>query len=73
MPEDVASFISRVADCNHWGGEEPYDRERAEFINKAVEKLRCSELEADEKALRSKYLNNPEVLEAIRKSSGIVW
>ena len=73
MPEDVASFVSRVADCNHWGGEEPYNKERYEFIKNAVEKLHCGELEADEKNLRNKYQNNPDILDTIKKSKNIVW
>jgi len=73
MPQDVSSFISRVAECNHWGGEEPYDKERAEFISKAVDNLRCSKLEADEKYLRGKYQDKSKILNSIQKSKGIYW
>ena len=37
QPEDVVAFIERMVECNHWGGEEPYDKERGEQIRKAVE------------------------------------
>jgi hypothetical protein len=31
QPADVAAFIERVVKCNHWGGEEPHDKERAKL------------------------------------------
>ena len=37
MPEDIAFFIARTAECNHWAGEEPYDKDRASDIRNAVE------------------------------------
>jgi|SRR5229473_4600445 hypothetical protein len=67
MPKDVQSFILRTAECTHWGGEEPYDKERANFIRRAVERAGCSRLDADEKRLRDKYKKNPEVSAAIDK------
>src|SRR5215471_3259313 len=67
MPDDVVSFIRRAVECNHWGGEDAYDKERAEFISKAVEKAGCSKLDADEKELRRKYRNQPKILETIEK------
>ena len=73
MPEDVAAFISRVVECNHWGGEEPYDKERREFIKNAVGKLRCSELENDEKYLNAKYRDKQRVLNAIKTSKETTW
>src|SRR5215471_3259311 len=67
MPDDVVSFIRRAVESNHWGGEDAYDKERAEFISKAVEKAGCSKLDADEKELRRKYRNQPKILETIEK------
>jgi hypothetical protein len=71
MPADVQSFISRTVKCNHWGDEEPYDKVRAEFIKKAVEKAGCSKIEKDEQALRTKYKTNKKVIEAIVKAKNI--
>ena len=71
LPNDLKSFISRTVACNHWSGEEPYDKERAEFIRKAVEKAECSKLEKDEDSLRSKYKANKKFNEAIQKSKDI--
>jgi hypothetical protein len=68
QPRDVAAFIERVVECNHWGGEEPYDRERADQIRKAVENARCDGLDSDERALAQKYKGSKKVFEAIEKA-----
>ena len=68
QPKDVARFISRVFLCGHWGGEEPYNKARAEQIRKAVKQLKCDQLERDEARLRHKYRNNPSVLKALDAS-----
>ena len=65
MPKAVASFISRRVECNHWGGEEAYDHERAKQIEKAVKPLRCDRLYSDEKKLLARYKNNPKIIKAI--------
>ena len=71
MPKDVAAFISKSTECTHWGNEEPYDRERAEFIRNAVLKAGCSRLDGEETQLRRKYRNNPKVLEIIKKAKNL--
>ena len=48
QPEDVPAFIERTVECNHWGGEEPYDKERAAQIRTAVERAQCDHLTSDE-------------------------
>ncbi len=74
MPEAVASFISRTVECQHWGGEYPYDQERREWIEKAVARARCGDLEKDEKDLQSKYEKDSQILEAIEKSKHLdLW
>jgi hypothetical protein len=65
MPKDVASFIERTFECNHYGGEEPYDAGRAKQIERARKKLRCEDLPRDGKRLRKKYRNDPKVLKAL--------
>jgi hypothetical protein len=63
QPEDVVAFIERMVECNHWGGEEPYDKERAEQIRQAVEKARCDSLDSEEQALERKYKGNKKIWE----------
>jgi hypothetical protein len=72
QPEDVVAFIERMVERNHWGGEEPYDKERAEQIRKAVEKARCDSLDSEEQALKRKYKGNKKVLDAIGKAKELV-
>jgi len=61
-PKEVAAFIERRANCNHFLGEERYDRERAAYIDRAVRKLRCHRLEQDESRLRRAYRDDPAIL-----------
>jgi hypothetical protein len=68
MPPDVSEFIRRAVICNHWAGEEPYDDDRREQINSAVKRMGCLELDADQKALRSRYASQGEVLKRISQS-----
>jgi hypothetical protein len=68
MPPDVSEFIRRAVICNHWAGEEPYDDDRREQINRAVKRMGCLELDADQKALRSRYASQGEVLKRISQS-----
>ncbi|RKI71952.1 hypothetical protein D7X55_08410 [Corallococcus sp. AB049A] len=69
LPSDVTAFVSRQEECHHWGGEEPYSKERAREIRAAAERLACERLEADARALRSKYQDNREVLESLDAES----
>jgi hypothetical protein len=68
QPKDVALFMDRYVQCNHWGGEEPYDADRRKEILAAVTRLRCQQLDADEKALLKKYWNTPSVSDAIKQT-----
>ncbi len=65
-PPDIAAYVERRKGCNHFGGEEPYDKARAAQINRAVAKLDCRALEADEKALLRRYRSTPAFLKQIR-------
>jgi len=58
-PREIGVFLERKAECDHWGGEEPYDKDRLAQINQAVKALRCDRVTADEKALRRKYAKRP--------------
>lgn len=62
LPRDLAQWINRMTDCDHWGSEEPYNEKRAAEIKSAVDRLKCNNLEGDEKKLREKYKAKPEIL-----------
>jgi hypothetical protein len=68
MPKSVKQFNRRQIECNHWGGEEPYDKARLKQINAAVAKLKCDALEKDEKKLLKKYKSQPDVIDSINKA-----
>ena len=72
QPEDVVALIERIVECNHWGGEEPYDKERTEWIKKAVERARCGSLNSEEQTMERKYIGNKKVLEAIKKATKLM-
>jgi len=60
-PRPVRAFLVRRAGCNHWGGEEGYDAERATQISDAARKLRCNRIEADEKRIKRQYAKSRRV------------
>lgn len=64
-PVDVRGFIERKSQCDHWAGEEPYDRARAREIAVAMRALRCESLSSAERRLRSKYRHQPQALSAL--------
>jgi hypothetical protein len=55
LPIEVVEWKKRHEECQHWAGEEPYDKERAHEIETAVVKLKCSNLSAEADIIRKKY------------------
>lgn len=72
VPKQVKLFNKRQIECNHWAGEEPYDKERSKEINSAITKLRCDALGRDEKRLRKKYKVRPDVIDSINKAKEFI-
>jgi hypothetical protein len=68
IPHDAARYLDRREGCNHWAGEEGYDAARRAQINKAIDELRCTALDRDERVLRHRYRHNRAVLRQIRKA-----
>lgn len=64
LPQDVAAYIERRNECEHFIGEEPYDEERREYLTRVIRET-CTGSNRDLAALRSKYRDRPEVLEAL--------
>lgn len=65
VPTDIAAYVQRRTQCNHWAGEEPYDQARRGQIARAMTKLHCTGLDADEKKLRRRYAHAPAQLQQI--------
>ena len=68
MPKSVQLFNKRQIDCNHWSGEEPYDKARLKEINSAITELKCNALNEDKNKLLKKYKTRPDVFDAINKA-----
>ncbi|MDF8333879.1 hypothetical protein [Novosphingobium cyanobacteriorum] len=60
-PRAVRAFLIRRAGCNHWGGEEGYDADRARQIADAARQLRCNRIEADERRIKRRYAKSRRV------------
>ena len=75
FPTDVTEFLSRRASCNEWSrkatdewSKEAIDRDRAaeiEAIYSNLRSLKCFDVIGDERALRQKYADNPEILASL--------
>jgi hypothetical protein len=68
LPAEVARFVQRAEQCHHWAGEEPYDAERAAWIEAAVNRLRCEALPAHAKRLKRRHARRPQALRAIERA-----
>lgn len=64
-PRRVSAFVARRAGCNHFLGEEPYDRERAAQLEKALRQLRCDRIDADQQRLRMAYAGDHAILQRL--------
>ena len=72
LPADVQSFIDTRQACDHFRGEpwdpgdEPEIKERREFIFESIKKY-CTGTDKRLRELRSKYRDNPRVVERLRE------
>lgn len=65
QPKDVASYISRASECQHFLGEPGYDRARAKEIDAALKKWKCNRLASDRAQLNEKYRNDLKALNSL--------
>ena len=71
-PREVALFIERRAGCNHFLGEERYDRHRRAQIEKALRELKCGRIARDERALRRTYRQEASVLQLLTDTADLL-
>lgn len=64
LPADVAAFVVRRDACDHFRGEEPYDRARAEELNTKLAKT-CTGTDRELAALRRKYAGQRKVVKRL--------
>ena len=65
LPSGTEDLLSRITSCNHFAGEDPYDKERADFIDESVKRLKCAEIEKDKELLLKK---NPKKQIKLKKA-----
>jgi hypothetical protein len=65
QPKEVKALIDRIYTCNHFAGEEGYDRERRAELNAAMRQNRCAQVETDEAKMVARYKNNRKVVHAL--------
>lgn len=58
LPPEVTRLSERIASCEHFAGEEPYDAERAAFLRRQIAAT-CPGNAAELQRLRQKYAANP--------------
>jgi hypothetical protein len=61
LPEDVESFVATREDCDHWRGEDPYDKEREAEINWNVCQM-CFGTDEQLATLKKKHAKNGAVI-----------
>ena len=65
-PQDVATFIERRTGCNHWDGEVNGTGDgRDKMVQNERKKLRCDEMDRDERMLRKEHRKSPAVLKLL--------
>ena len=70
LPVDARQVVERLAACSHFAGEFNGDRsERDKEIAAATAKLRCETIEQDASAIRTRYVGNRAVQEALVAAS----
>lgn len=69
LPKDVQEVLERKSCCGHWSGEDPYDQDRENQINKALRECRCNSFENDYRIISKKYASNREILDAMENAS----
>jgi hypothetical protein len=67
FPTDVTEFVSRRASCSEWSKKaiDPERTAQIEAIYGNLQSLKCFDVIDDERALRQKYVGNPEILASL--------
>jgi len=66
LPADVIGFKNRRDLCDHFRGEEPYDKERRKFLSDSLEKY-CKGTDKELAGLKVKYKDNEPVIDSLNK------
>ncbi len=63
-PRDVRVFVNRHDACQHFRGEEPYDKERRQFLEKSINET-CTGNDSQLRKLRSSYAGDAEITQVL--------
>lgn len=66
LPKDIATFIKNRDACDHFRGEEAYDKKRQQFLEKQMREL-CMGTDKKLKLLKLKYKRNAKVMEMLNQ------
>lgn len=66
LPEEVKQFQNTRDLCDHFRGEDGYDKERQQFLLEQM-KTHCTGSDGKLKQLRLKYDKNQAILDALKK------
>jgi hypothetical protein len=64
LPADVLKFKEHRDLCDHFRGEDPYDKERRKFLEENLKQY-CTGTDRELASLKTKYKNNEAVLKAL--------
>jgi len=64
LPVEVKCFVANAVACEHFAGEEPYDKDREAFVYEALKQY-CSAARNQLRPLEKKYANREEVLRVL--------
>lgn len=64
LPNDVSVFLERRESCDHWRGEDGYDKERQADIDWSICQS-CLGTDQELAALKKKYQSNPRVMKTL--------
>ncbi|WP_336973532.1 hypothetical protein [Sphingobium aromaticiconvertens] len=64
FPAEVTTFMVDRDGCDHFRGEEPYDAERAAYLEQSIREL-CAGSDARLAKLRRRYAEEPDVIAAL--------
>jgi hypothetical protein len=62
--DDIRAFADRRAQCDHFRGEEPYDKARAAFLREQTATY-CSGTDAELAKLKQKYAQDPAAMKRL--------
>ncbi len=71
LTPDVAQIVERIVYCNHWLGEDPYNKDRKKDIDSALKEYKCATVEKDRTSILKKYSKDSKVKAAVENADNL--